>query len=158
MSELDYLDDDIQGFDPAEVDGVIANYVCAVCHSTLVSFQIPNERKSIIACLEHGNVEHCGRVMKSSVSIELERGYLDYKEVVQNLSDLWGDLIEHGYKVNKPTALRIMHDCVCKKCGKGLSISRSTEDGYWEINCRDCGNVDEFGYTKKGEYHVSDKR
>lgn len=149
--------DDYQGFEPAEVEDVVNNYVCSVCHGALVALQIPNDRISIIVCLEHGNIETCGRVTKNTVSIELERGYLDYKEVVRNLSDLWGDLIETGYKVKKSTALRIMHECVCRKCGSNLGIEHDSRDGFWIIKCHKCGDVEQNGFVKEGEYHANSR-
>lgn len=82
------------GFEPIEVEGVIANYVCAVCHSALLHIPLPNQRLEIIICPEHGNVEKVGRVMKSTVSIEMERGDHQYWEVIRNLPDIWGHLIE----------------------------------------------------------------
>lgn len=98
--ELGFLEDGVQGFEPIEVEGVIATYVCAACHSSLLYFDIPNDRIKIIVCPEHGNVEKVGRVMKSTVSIELERGTHQYWEVVRNLPDIWGHLIQEHANPN----------------------------------------------------------
>lgn len=146
-------DDDFIGFDPAEVDGVLANYVCSVCHGSLVSFQVPNERKSIIVCLEHGNVETCGRVMKSSVSIELERGYRQYHEVIRNLPDLWGALAEEGFDYEK--AVKIRKEYVCKKCGSFLFLRAIADSENVSLDCPVHGNINKSGYVKKGEYHAN---
>lgn len=157
MSELDFSDDDIQGFDPAEVDGVIANYVCSVCHGTLVSFQVPNERRSIIVCLEHGNVEHCGRVTKSTVSIELERGYRQYHEVIRNLPDLWGELLAEGFDREK--SFRLSRDYVCKVCGGPLypALLPTYEREMVDIVCPSHGSVNKCGFVRKGEYHANQR-
>lgn len=146
------LDEETLGFEPGEVTEIITDYVCAVCHSTLISFQIPNERRMVICCLEHGSVEKCGRVMKSTVSIENERAYIQYKMVVQNLKDLWGDLIETGFTVKRSTALKIVHENVCRKCGGGLGFTYSSEDGFFEITCGKCGSIDVNGYVKEKSY------
>lgn len=92
---LDQLQElDIQGFEPSEVHDVITNYVCAHCHAQLVAFNIPNDRIYMIVCSEcANNVEHIGRVMRSTVSIEMERAHRQYSEVINNLPDLWGHLI-----------------------------------------------------------------
>lgn len=154
MSELDFFDNDILGFDPAEVDGVIANYVCSVCHGTLVSFQVPNERRSIIVCLEHGNVEHCGRVTKSTVSIEIERGYRQYHEVIRNLPDLWGELLAEGFDYDK--AGRIRKEYVCKVCGFPLYLQMIEGDmQHVSLVCVRHGNINECGYVRKGEYYAN---
>lgn len=151
--ELGFLEDGMLGFEPIEVEGVIANYVCAVCHSSLLFFHVPNERVVIIACPEHGNVEKVGRVMKSTVSIEAERGLLQFKEVVRNLPDLWGDLIEDGFEYYEAVGIR-KHN-VCKKCGGHLIMQyKSMQSQLIELNCSKCGsNIEKDGYVRKGEYH-----
>lgn len=150
--EQGYLEDDFLGFLPIEVNDVVENYVCAVCHGSLVSFQVPNERISIIVCLEHGNVEKCGRVMKSTVSIELERGYRDYQEVIRNLPDLWGSLIEKGFQYEK--AKKIRKEYVCKKCGHFLLLEMIIGSENVNLVCPVHGNINQAGYIKKGEYHA----
>lgn len=156
MSELDFIDDDIIGFEPIEVDGVIANYVCSVCHGTLVSFQIPSERRSIIACLEHGNVEHCGRVTKNTVSIELERGYRQYNEVIRNLPDLWGDLCEEGFEYER--AKKIAREYVCKQCGAPVYMTLIVGDReHVSLSCARHGNINQCGYVRKGQYHANSR-
>lgn len=151
-NETAYLGDDIQGFEPAEVEGVIANYVCAVCHSALVSFQIPNERRYVIACLEHGSVESCGRVTKNTVSIETERGYRQYHEVIRNLPDLWGELLAEGFDYEK--AKRISREYVCETCGANLFMEMIVGDrDHVSLVCTKHGNINKCGYVRKGEFH-----
>lgn len=82
-----------EGFTLYEVPEVLENYVCAICHGFLQVFQIPGDSMCIIACPEHGSVEICGRVRNSTVSIDYERAYRQYWQVIRNLPDLWGDLI-----------------------------------------------------------------
>lgn len=89
---LDALPDCVVGFEPAEVNDVITNYVCPVCHGQLVAFNIPCERIYIIVCPEHGNVEQIGRIRRESVSIDMERAYREFDAAVENLKEFWGEL------------------------------------------------------------------
>lgn len=85
--------DEDNTFDPYEAPAVIRDYVCAVCHGQLIQIYIPGDRRVVVACPEHGNVAQSGRIMNSSVGIELERAYRQYAHVIRNLPDLWGCLI-----------------------------------------------------------------
>lgn len=157
--ELGFLEEGTLGFEPIEVEGVIANYVCAVCHSSLLFFHVPNERVVIIVCPEHGNIEKVGRVMKSTVSIETERSILEYKEAVRNLKDLWPELQVEGFEYLE--AVRIRKHYVCKKCGGFLVMQyKSMKSQLIDLNCSQCGsNIEQDGYVKKGEYsHVTNSR
>lgn len=82
-----------QTFDPMEADRVVAEYVCAVCHNQLVCMWMPGDRRVLVVCMDHGNIVQCGRVMYSTVSIEMEYGHRHYHDVIRYLSDLWGELI-----------------------------------------------------------------
>lgn len=86
------LDED-DTFDQWEAPLVIRDYVCPACWGQLTEFFIPLSRRVIVACIEHGNVCTIGRVMRSSVSIEMERAARKYPEAIRNLPDLWGELI-----------------------------------------------------------------
>ena len=86
------LDND-QTFDPLEADHVVRDYVCAVCHAELIEFYIPGDRRILVSCPEHGNVTRVGRVMRSTVSIEMENASRQYLPAIRALPDLWGELI-----------------------------------------------------------------
>lgn len=87
--ELDI--DDTFGLD--EAPAVIREYVCAVCHEQLTQLWQPNERRVLIVCPEHGSVTRVGRVMKSTVMIQMEKEHHGFRPAIRNLSDLWGELI-----------------------------------------------------------------
>lgn len=84
-------DDDT--FDQIEAPTVCRDYVCAVCHQELAIFFIDNHWRVMVACMEHGNVTSCGRVMRSTVNIQDERAHRLYSVAIRNLPDLWGELI-----------------------------------------------------------------
>lgn len=86
------LDED-DTFDQWEAPAIVRDYVCPVCHGQLAEYFIPNSRRVLVGCAEHGNVCLIGRVMRSSVSIEMERAARRYPEAIRNLPDLWGELI-----------------------------------------------------------------
>ena len=86
------LDED-DTFDQWEAPSVVRDYVCPVCHGQLSEYFIPLDRRVVVACTEHGNVTHIGRVMRSSVSIEMERAARRYPAAIRALPDLWGELI-----------------------------------------------------------------
>ena len=92
----------------SEVDDVVENYVCAVCQADLIAFQALGELVVIICCPEHGSVEKCGRIMRSSVSIDLERAHYQFQDVIHNLPDLWGELIEHRTHETKFERTRVL--------------------------------------------------
>lgn len=142
-------EDDFVGFNPGEIQGVLDEYVCAVCHGSLVSIAVPGEDVSIIVCLEHGNIEHVGRVTKSTVSIETERGYRQYQEVIRNLKDLWGSLLQEGFEYER--AKKIRKEYVCQKCGSSLLMQMKIGKDNVDLICPVHGNINDAGYVKKGE-------
>ena len=89
---LQSLPDYVLGFEPWEINDVINNYVCPVCHGQLTAFDIPQSQIYIIVCLEHGNVEQIGRIRRESVSIDMERAYREFHLVINNLPEFWGEL------------------------------------------------------------------
>jgi hypothetical protein len=148
------LEDGVQGFDPEEVPWVIANYVCAVCHGPLSHYQVPGQPLEIVMCAEHGNVEKVGRVMNSTVSIELENGYRLYHEVIRNLPDLWGSLLDDGFEYDQ--AVKIRKAYVCNMCGGPLFMTLMNGTDNVNLACPRHGNINECGYVKKGTYrHAS---
>ena len=89
---LGALPDYVIGFEPSEVDDVITNYVCPVCHGQLTAFNVPIERIYIIVCPEHGNVETVGRVRRESVSNQMEQEKRQFDIVISKLPEFWGEL------------------------------------------------------------------
>ena len=85
--------DEDSTFDPFEAPAVVREYVCAICHGQLVQHYLRHDRRILIVCPEHGNVATSGRVMVSSVGIEMERSKRDFPRAIRNLPDLWGELI-----------------------------------------------------------------
>lgn len=144
----------ILGFSPAEAEQVVKEYVCAVCHADLVSIQIENSANSIVVCTEHGNAELVGRVMKSTVSIEMERGYLHYRAAVRNLADLWPELVEEGFEYED--AVKIRKHNVCKKCGGFLVMQfKDNKSLLVQLKCQKCGSdIERDGYVRKGDRHA----
>jgi hypothetical protein len=94
---LDALPDYVMGFEPFEIDDVVTNYVCPVCHGQLTAFDVPMERIYIIVCPEHGNVEQIGRVRRESVNSEMERARRQFDIVINNLPEFWGELKRPKY-------------------------------------------------------------
>ena len=90
---LETLPDYVVGFEPSEIDDVITNYVCPVCNGQLTAYNIPKERIYIVVCVEHGNVEQIGRIRRESVSSQMEQSRRQFKLVIHNLSEFWGELI-----------------------------------------------------------------
>ena len=98
---MDALPDYVVGFEPYEINEVITNYVCPVCHGQLVTFNIPNDRIYIIVCPEHGNVESIGRVRRESVSREMENSLRNFDVVINNLPEFWGELKRKPQSIEK---------------------------------------------------------
>lgn len=92
MAEYDLMLDHDETFSMAEFKRICDEYVCAVCHANLTPMFAEARDRVLIICLEHGNVTHCGRVTRSTVSIEMERAHRKFKDVIRNLPDLWGEL------------------------------------------------------------------
>ena len=86
------LDND-ETFDYLDARLVVRDYVCAVCHLNLRIVEIGNHWRVLVVCEEHGTVTKCGRVTVNTVAIEMERAKREFREVIHNLSDLWGELI-----------------------------------------------------------------
>lgn len=151
MSESDFLPEGCLGFDCDEVPGVIKEYVCFVCHSTLVGIDIPNSSLCMVICPEHGSIELCGRVTKSTVSIEMERGFLKFKEVVRNLDDLWPGLAEEGFEYYEAESIR--KHFVCKRCNGRLVMQFISNDSVVvKLICSQCkSNIEKDGYIKRSK-------
>lgn len=146
-------------FSPAEVTHVVENYVCAVCHGELTEVQVPNEQRRLIVCIEHGNTCIVGRVTRATVSIETERAYKSYHEVIRNLPDLWGHLVKQGFEYSK--AIKLRKDYVCAICGGTLLILNRQDHPHGEIvdiGCQTHGNINDCGYTKKSEFKYDFQR
>ena len=93
MSNYDLTLDLDETFDQIEAPRIRDEYVCAVCHSNLTILFAENRSRVLIVCLEHGSVTKCGRVTRTTVSIEMERAHRRFRDACRNLPDLWGDLI-----------------------------------------------------------------
>jgi DNA-directed RNA polymerase subunit RPC12/RpoP len=79
-------------FTHTQAHEITREYVCAVCYGELVVHPIDNSLEAMVVCPEHGSVSKTGRIMRSTVSIELERSARNYSQVVKNLADLWPEL------------------------------------------------------------------
>lgn len=88
-------------FDQTEAPRVVREYVCGVCNGELRIVFAKSHWRVYVICEEHGNVAECGRVMRSSVSIETERSLSKFKSVIRNLPDLWGELIPPKQSIEK---------------------------------------------------------
>lgn len=146
------LDTD-HSFMPAEVDRVLAEYVCAICHADLAEIQVPGEQRRLIVCYEHGNVCDIGRVTRATVSIQLENAYKSYHEVIRNLPDLWGHLADQGFHYKQ--AHIITKNFVCAVCGGDLYMFKRPDDPKMvivNIKCQRHGNINECGHVKKTEF------
>jgi hypothetical protein len=81
-------------FSHTEAAEIVKKYVCAVCTGQLIVQPIPNDFYAMVICPEHGSVTRAGRIMRSTVSIELEQARRDYDAAIKNLADLWPGLQE----------------------------------------------------------------
>jgi len=89
-----------EGFTREEAAKVIEKFVCPLCHGNLICWDwqnSPGEDKygrplELVVCLKHGNVENIGRVSVHSVSIQYDRARREFRKVIANLPDLWGNL------------------------------------------------------------------
>lgn len=146
-------------FTPAEVGRVLENYVCAVCHAELVELQPPGMWRRLIVCLEHGNICQVGRVTRNTVSIEMERAYKSFHEVIRNLSDLWGSFAEEGFPRDK--ALIITKSYVCAVCGNNLYMYSRPDDPKMDIvniQCQRHGNINLCGHVEKTKFKYDFQR
>jgi len=140
-------------FTPAEVQGVIENYVCAICHAELAEIHPDGELRRIIVCPEHGNVCDCGRVTRATVNIEYERAYKSYHEVIRNLSDLWGHLAQQGF--DREQSKIITKNYVCAICGGTLYMYLRPDNRFGDIidiKCQSHGNINHCGHIKREEF------
>lgn len=141
-------------FSQDEAPQIVEQYVCGVCHGPLYEVFVPNDRRVLVVCMEHGNVCFCGRVTNATVSIQLENGYKAYHEVIRNLSDLWGHLAETGFDYNKATM--ITRDNVCAVCGAILIMQMRADDpkgNRVNIVCSARhGNINLTGYIKRDKF------
>lgn len=151
--EYGHLEDEYVGFSPEDANMVMENYVCSVCHGSLFGFQVPGCSVYVVVCLEHGNVEKCGRVTKATVAIEEERGYRKYNEVIRNLPDLWGELLQEGWDYQK--AKKIRKEYVCAKCCGPILMELKPGTSNVELVCTVHGNINQAGYVKKGDYYAN---
>ena len=94
LDELELAVSEDESFDQTEAPRVVREYVCGVCHGELTIIFAEAHWRVLVVCPEHGSVTKCGRVMRSSVSIEMERSLFKFNSVIRNLPDLWGSLIE----------------------------------------------------------------
>lgn len=93
METYDLMADTDETFSMAEFERVCREYVCGTCHGELRAMFAENRERVLIVCPEHGNVTHCGRVTRNTVSIEMERAHRRFRSACENLPDLWGDLL-----------------------------------------------------------------
>jgi hypothetical protein len=137
-------------FSQSQIDSVLGDYVCAVCHADLEVQYILNDSRVIIFCAEHGNVCQCGRVTRNTVSIEHERGFRAYHDVIRNLSDLWGVLADEGFERERAAGIRKHY--VCAVCGSPLNIYARPDDprmNQVNIGCDRHGNINACGHIRK---------
>lgn len=81
--------DDMFGL--GEAEAVTRGYVCAVCHEELAIIPLKGDYRVVVICPEHGSVTRAGRIMRSTVAIEMERAARRFREVSINLSNYWGE-------------------------------------------------------------------
>lgn len=93
LDELDVAVSEDESFDQTEAPQVVREFVCGVCNGELTVIFARSHWRVMVICPEHGNVTKCGRVTRSTVSIEYERSFSKFNSVIRTLSDLWGELI-----------------------------------------------------------------
>lgn len=148
------LPEEVIGFSEFDAGLVKSYFVCAVCWGELAIMKVSGDRICIVVCPEHGNIELCGRVTRNTVSIEIERGYRQYHEVIRNLQDLWGHLAQKGFEWAQSARLR--KDYVCGTCGG--KIYQELIDGdrdFVNLVCIRHGNINQAGYVKKELYNAN---
>ena len=94
MDETAIIISEDETFSQAEAPGVLREYVCGACYGELSIRFTENHWRVVVECETHGNVTRCGRVMRVSVDIEMERASSKFYTAIRNLHDLWGELIE----------------------------------------------------------------
>jgi len=80
-------------FDQTEAPRVIREFVCGVCAGELTILFGKSHWRVLVVCPEHGNVTKCGRVTRTTVSMEMQRSLSKFNSVIRSLPDLWGELI-----------------------------------------------------------------
>lgn len=143
-------------FSPAEVQYILDTFVCAICHAELMEVQPPSSPRRLIVCLEHGNVCDVGRVTRATVSIEIERAYKSFHEVVRNLPDLWGKYAEEGFPYDK--AVKLRKDYVCAVCGGPIVLLNHPDPEMVHLACQSHGNINLCGYTPRNEFKYDFQR
>lgn len=93
LDEIDVPVSEDETFDQTEAPRVVREFVCGVCDGELTIIFAKSHWRVLVICPEHGNVCRCGRVMRSTVNIEMERSYRKFDAVIRSLPDLWGELI-----------------------------------------------------------------
>src|SRR3989304_4831980 len=96
-------------FDQTEAPRVLREYVCGVCHGELSILYAKAHWRVLVVCLEHGNVSKCGRVMRSTVSMEMEGALSKFSVVIRNLPDLWGHPPRRTGTSNTPVNSRLLY-------------------------------------------------
>jgi len=139
---------------------ILEDYVCAVCHAELAIQEIENDERVFIICPEHGNVCICGRVMRSSASMQHELSFREYYSIVAAMPDLYGEIWKQGIPLEQ--ARRISSDSVCALCGDSLimqaifnSQTKRIESDLVNLICRGGhGNIglNGIGITSKKNY------
>lgn len=145
------LDD---SFSQNEAPDIIEHFVCAVCWGDLHEVFVPNSPRVLIVCFEHGNICDCGRVTKTTVSIEMEEAIKRFYGAVLALPDLWPELVERGF--SREHAERFAKSYVCGICGRFLITQLDLATQKYDVVCSGrCGSIHMTGYTKR-EHFVYD--
>ena len=79
------------GFGEVEYQFVIRDYLCAFCYSELMATHA-SERRWMVICPYHGNIELVGRVSRSWAEYVGQRGANEYLE----LRDIFDFLLPEG--------------------------------------------------------------
>lgn len=82
---------DGESFSYIEGKDIADEYVCGTCEGMLQVFH-QNGHVDVI-CPEHGSVEICGRVRKTTIAIAFQRAHLNFRPVIENLVDLLPGLV-----------------------------------------------------------------
>ena len=93
LDEIDVIVSEDESFDQTEAPQVVREYVCGVCRGELTIVFAKAHWRVLVICPEHGNVAKCGRVTRTTVSIEAERSLRKFNSVIRALPELWGELI-----------------------------------------------------------------
>lgn len=133
-------DDDIT-FSQAEAPKILEDFVCALCHADLEMIYLENHHRVLICCPDpsHGLVNTCGMLMRSSVSIKMEREYRRFQEVIHNVPE-WNPFIDEGW--HWKDAQKFIKTNACNTCNSQLVLvmNPSSEQGFdfVQIHCSKC--------------------